>query len=418
MPRRDSRKSLFIIVVGATIMLLGHFLFNGLPGKAPASPAGVPAEGADIVSEEHSAFSPLNDSEMDEDMVLAHAYALERMEPAGYLSEQLFSSIAHIQPEAGSDRDSLRKSKSRVINVMPRQLEVQQQMAHAPLIAPAPLQNLTIPVSLPVAQTWKDNAVKVENPVLKRGKVVIIIDDMGMSHKHSMDMINMDAPLTLAFLPYAPNLETMTQKARARGHELMIHMPMEPMKPGMDLGSISLLSSMDEAQMLEQLNKAFNSFEGYVGINNHMGSRLTQNEDAMRVVMKALAQRGLLFVDSKTINSSIAARVAAGYGLDHAERDVFLDHHETDEFVASALAQLEVIARRKGYAIAIGHPKAVTVNGLKKWLPTLEAKGLTLVPVSAVVRRSPDAILLTQETSDGALSAGDAAARPTFGPYQ
>lgn len=245
-------------------------------------------------------------------------------------------------------------------------------------------------------QSWKDNAVPVDMPK-RGGKVVIIIDDMGMSHDLSQQTIDLPAPLTLAFLPYAPNLESMTERAHKKGHELMIHMPMEPMNPDLDVGSIALLDDMTEAQLQEAMEKAFNSFDHYVGINNHMGSRLTQNEQAMHVVMNELARRGLLFVDSKTISTSVAGKLAAQHGLDYAERDVFLDHENTDEFVADALQRLEHIARQKGYAIAIGHPKKVTVNGLKKWLPTLASKGLTVVPVSAVVKND-GTVKLTHDT--------------------
>jgi len=192
----------------------------------------------------------------------------------------------------------------------------------------------------------------------ERPKIVIMIDDMGVSVQNSRDVMALSGPLTLAFLPYAKNLPDMTADARAKGHELMIHVPMEAMNGDMDLGAVALKANMSGADMNTELTeKVFTAFEGYKGINNHMGSRLTQDSAAMKLVMKHLKQRGLYFVDSRTINSSVAAHMAAEAGIKHATRDVFLDHYTDIE--------------------------------LKRWLPTLKAKGFDVVPASAVVRRTP-----------------------------
>ncbi len=102
--------------------------------------------------------------------------------------------------------------------------------------------------------------------------------------------------------------------------------------------------------------------------------------------MGLLKGRGLYFIDSKTIGSSVAAETAREYGIPYAIRDVFLDHEISTEFVRSALKKLENMAHKKGYAIAIGHPHKETIEVLKEWIPTLKDKGLTLVPASAVIR--------------------------------
>lgn len=224
----------------------------------------------------------------------------------------------------------------------------------------------------------------------ERPKIVIMIDDMGVSVQNSRDVMALSGPLTLAFLPYAKNLPDMTADARAKGHELMIHVPMEAMNGDMDLGAVALKANMSGADMNTELTeKVFTAFEGYKGINNHMGSRLTQDSAAMKLVMKHLKQRGLYFVDSRTINSSVAAHMAAEAGIKHATRDVFLDHYTDIESVTKALGRLERVAAKNGVAIGIGHPKPNTVKALKRWLPTLKAKGFDVVPASAVVRRTP-----------------------------
>jgi hypothetical protein len=116
-----------------------------------------------------------------------------------------------------------------------------------------------------------------------------------------------------------------------------------------------------------------------------MGSRLTQDKAKMDELMDILSARGLFFVDSKTIQSSVAAHEAAQAGVPYAERDVFLDHVESREFVDKALRHAEQLALRRGYAIAIGHPKSFTLDGLRAWIPTLAAKGIELVPVSRLL---------------------------------
>ncbi len=239
-------------------------------------------------------------------------------------------------------------------------------------------------------------ALKVEKPKVKKAPVpkftgktayiAIVIDDVGMNVTQSRASIDLPKEVTLAMLPYAPKVREMAQSARAKGHELIIHTPMEAMNKDAPLGSIALRTGMNDTEFKAEFNKMTASFDGYVGINNHMGSRLTQDNAAMQVVMKELKKRGLYFLDSKTINTSVAADWAQKSNIPFAVRDVFLDHEETPEFVNGALLKAERHARKYGSAIAIGHPKEVTMSALRAWIPTLEAKNIKLVPVSKLLR--------------------------------
>ncbi|MCB1532374.1 MAG: divergent polysaccharide deacetylase family protein [Alphaproteobacteria bacterium] len=332
-PQKDPQKTLLIIAIGALLMLGGNWLWSMIQPKE-----GGVSTSAKVERQSEASVSEVEDFVSAQDM----------------LNEEIFEEMFELMADEIAGL-SVPEAKEKPVEIV-KQTE----------------------------RAWEDNAASAPAPG-KAGRVVIIIDDMGMSYTLSNQAIDLPAPITLAFLPYAPNLPAMTGRAKEQGHELMIHMPMEPMNHDLDVGSIALLKDMDAAQIKENLDKAFASFDGYVGINNHMGSRLTQDERAMHLVMNELAARGLLFVDSKTISTSVAGKIAAEHGLDYAERDVFLDHETTPEFVAHALSQLEQIARTKGYAIGIGHPKKATIEGLKKWIPTLAAKNLSIVPVSAVV---------------------------------
>lgn len=222
-------------------------------------------------------------------------------------------------------------------------------------------------------------------------KVVVIIDDVGLSESRTNELSALPGPLTLAFLPYAENLAAQTEHAAKAGHELMIHMPMEPLNPDLDTGPVALKTGMEKAEFLRVLKQdVFPAFEGYKGLNNHMGSRLTQDRTAMGWLMQALKDEGLYFIDSKTIHSSVAVQTAHDTGVGYNQRDVFLDHFDNNEKIRAALVQLEKVALRDGYAVAIGHPKARTIEALKEWLPTLDDKGIELVPASAVIERPWD----------------------------
>lgn len=237
---------------------------------------------------------------------------------------------------------------------------------------------------------WRKFAVPAAEVPEGFARVVVVIDDLGVDRKHSQEIIDLPGPITAAFLPYAPRVEEMARQARAQGHEIIIHMPMEANDPAMDLGAIALRRDMDADDFNTMLDRAFAALgEGYVvGLNNHMGSRLTQDRAAMERLMTRLYERGLLFLDSRTIGNSIAAQVAADHSVAFAVRDVFLDHDPSYEGVVRALAQVEDVARRNGTAIAIGHPKPATIEALRAWLPTLAEKKLVMVPISAVAEEA------------------------------
>ncbi|MBX2834123.1 MAG: divergent polysaccharide deacetylase family protein [Micavibrio sp.] len=246
---------------------------------------------------------------------------------------------------------------------------------------------LVIKAALRPKQMVMKNRAEVVPPHKNGIKIAVVIDDMGMDKKRGYELIDLDVPLTLAFLPYAGGLQKMTRAASANGHELMIHMPMQPMNKTINIGTIGLKEGMSYSELDEQLAQAFDSFDGYVGLNNHMGSALTQNTKIMCHVLSRVKSKDIYFIDSKTISTSVAGKMARGMGMKTAERDVFLDHVESPEFVAKALVNAEQVARRRGSAIVIGHPKTVTIEGLKAWIPTLKAKGIEIVHASALVKQ-------------------------------
>ncbi len=267
---------------------------------------------------------------------------------------------------------------------VPKGLETNIPLRSAPAAPPAAAIEKT-PETIP--NTPQEKMVIHEPPPGNKPRIAIIIDDMGLSHERAVEVMKLPKPLTLAFLPYAPHLDKTTREAKSYGHELMIHVPMEPLNEKLDPGPHVLRTDMNKEQLEKALDDSFNSFSGYSGINNHMGSKLTQDKEALEIVMEELKKRHLFFIDSKTFHSSVAAAVARDSGIPYNERDVFLDHEPTHEFAVKALSHTEEIARQRGYAIAIGHPKPETIKALKEWIPTLKKKGIELVPVSTLLKK-------------------------------
>jgi polysaccharide deacetylase 2 family uncharacterized protein YibQ len=232
--------------------------------------------------------------------------------------------------------------------------------------------------------TWLRNAVA--SPIDDRPALALVIDDLGFNRRVTAVLNRLAGPLTLAFLPYATKLDEQTRAARAAGHELLVHVPMEP-RGRESPGPNALTSQLQPAELITRLRTQLRSFGGFVGINNHMGSLLTANPERMAILMAELRRLGLLFLDSRTSPHSVAAREAERSGVPHTHRDVFIDHDLDRASILRALERAEQIARHHGHAVAIGHPHQVTIQTLESWLPTLEARGIALVPISAIVAR-------------------------------
>jgi polysaccharide deacetylase 2 family uncharacterized protein YibQ len=243
------------------------------------------------------------------------------------------------------------------------------------------------PEAGPARPLWWRNAVAVGD-VGDRPMIAVVIDDLGVNPVNARRAVALPGPLTLSFMTYAEGLGPLTTKARANGHELMLHVPMEPRDPTWDAGPNVLSSGLDEDELQRRLEWGLGRFEGYVGINNHMGSRFTGSLLGMAQVMAELRARGLLFLDSMTSGASLGIALARRMGVAHAARDIFLDNEPEDpEAIGRQLAELERLARRRGAAIAIGHPHDTTLEVLARWLPEVAARGFALVPISAIVRR-------------------------------
>ncbi len=216
-------------------------------------------------------------------------------------------------------------------------------------------------------------------------RIGIIIDDLGYDSSLAKAFMKLDLPLTFSVLPFTPNTRSIAQKAKREGREIMLHLPMEPISyPAINPGDGVLLVSMDKETILEMLNRDLSQIPFVVGVNNHMGSRFTENEEKMMIVLAELKKRGLYFIDSRTSGSSVAFKVAKKMALKTANRDIFLDNDLTDHALKSQMERLLSLARHKGWAIGIGHPHKKTLNLLKRHNVTVNNKA-KVVPISKLV---------------------------------
>jgi uncharacterized protein len=242
-----------------------------------------------------------------------------------------------------------------------------------------------LPPPVAARPAWLRYAVPAP-PTGNRPLVAIVFDDLGLDRARTAEATRLRGPLTMSFMTYAGDLGEQTEAARRAGHELFLHVPMEAVDRHADPGPHGLFTALSREENLARLRWGLGRIAGFVGINNHMGSRFTSDAYSMIPVMEELRARGLVFLDSRTSPSSAGIRLAVAYGVPHAARDVFLDDDQTPAAIARQFARLEQAARQHGSAIAIGHPHDTTIASLMAWLTQLGEKGLALVPVSAVVR--------------------------------
>ncbi len=214
--------------------------------------------------------------------------------------------------------------------------------------------------------------------------VTVIIDDLGLNSRITQAFETLQPPLTLSFLPYGSNLQRQTARAGAQGHEIFLHLPMEPQGPE-DPGPNAIKTGMTEDVVREITQKALLRISGAIGVNNHMGSKATADYSLMKPVMEVLRDAGVVFVDSVTSPLSLAAEIAEAHDIPSSQRDLFLDNDPTLPAVRRQLSALEQQARMTGTAIGIGHPYSATAEALKSWITGLEARGITLVSASEMI---------------------------------
>ena len=222
----------------------------------------------------------------------------------------------------------------------------------------------------------------ISRPVLAR--LAVILDDVA-DLDAARRALALEAPVTVSVLPYAESAPVIAALVRESGRELFVHLPMEPV--GLDdPGPYALTKELDRPAIEARLAFAFSRAPGAVGFNNHMGSRMTADPAAMAAVFAALDRDRApgLFVDSLTHPRSQAAVAAAQAGLTALRRDVFLDHDRDPALINARIDEALALAKARGAAIAIAHPRPETFEALETLAARADAAGVEIVTVTEI----------------------------------
>jgi hypothetical protein len=216
-------------------------------------------------------------------------------------------------------------------------------------------------------------------------KIAIVIDDLGYDPYILKELSQIDLPLTLSVLPSAPYEKEVIALAKSKGWDLLIHLPMEPKNyPDSNPGPNALFIRMSDEQVSEMVDKFLNELPEAKGVNNHMGSAFTENEDKMSAVMSEIKKRKLFYIDSRTTSQTVAFRVAKKMGVPTASRSVFLDNDLSPEAIQLQVERLLTIAKHSSQAVGIGHPHHETIDALKHYLSDLQDQ-IQIVNVSEII---------------------------------
>jgi uncharacterized protein len=251
-----------------------------------------------------------------------------------------------------------------------------------------PQQKKTVPkTKKQIKETKKHAESLVAGSFEKTALIAIVIDDLGQDVKQAKEVLTLPGNVTVAVMPGLPQSKDVANLAKQASREVLLHMPMEPLKNHEKTQSPGMLSAeMTPMAFLTTVSDDVESVPGAVGVNNHEGSALTENKEAMKFLMAELKARNLFFLDSMTNSKSVAYATAIEFGMKAAKRDVFLDNEgDNPAYIREQLATLVDIARKHGKAIGIGHPHPVTLSELRKWLAEIGTQGIEIVPVSRLL---------------------------------
>jgi len=229
-------------------------------------------------------------------------------------------------------------------------------------------------------------AEPTSNSLQYKPHIALIIDDIGDNLRLGLRAIRLPGNVTCAFLPHTTYARRLAISAHKRNKEVMLHLPMESEEDKAP-GPGALTLDMTRSEFLHTVESDLKAVPYAAGVNNHMGSLMTQHPGDMRWLMQAISRHGhLFFVDSRTTEFTVAQQVAEETGLPNLRRDVFLDNDQRPAAIAAQFARLIALAKRRGSAVAIGHPHAATLRFLEQHLSRLSDEGITLVSVSELIR--------------------------------
>ncbi|MFK7976240.1 MAG: divergent polysaccharide deacetylase family protein [Halioglobus sp.] len=226
---------------------------------------------------------------------------------------------------------------------------------------------------------------QVDYEPLPSRQIIIIIDDLGHSLHRGKKAIELPGHITYAVIPFTTHAQELADRAHMNGKEVMVHAPMSTVQ-GDPLGVGGLTAHLSRREFNERLNDALDDVPHAQGINNHMGSDLTQRRLQMGWLMQELRWQELYFVDSRTSGRSVAATVATEFNVPNLSREIFLDNDLETEALARQFAEAVAYSKKHGRAVVIAHPHPETISYLQRALPTLRDEGIAQLTVSQALK--------------------------------
>ncbi len=224
-------------------------------------------------------------------------------------------------------------------------------------------------------------------PVQDGPKLAFIIDDWGHRWEAAEGFLQLEVPMTYAVLPFLVNTGEHARRAAEAGFEVILHLPMEP-SGSISPGEGAILTALSEDTIRSRVSAALAAVPQAVGVNNHMGSRATEDARVMRTVLEELQSQGLFFVDSHTSARTVAPQVASQLGVPFAQNKVFIDNENDVDYVKQRIWLAVEMAESAGSAVAIGHVKTATLQALQELIPQLRERGIKLVTASNLLTQA------------------------------
>jgi len=216
-------------------------------------------------------------------------------------------------------------------------------------------------------------------------KVAIIIDDLGYQQEIAERILNLKFPITVSVLPFLSDSRLVAKMAKEKGMTVLLHLPMEPHNSNVNPGKGAIFSTMNEEEIRNKMLANLLEFPEADGVNNHMGSKVTENNEIMRIVLDEIKGRDIFFIDSMTSPDSVGYKLSKELGIKTAFRSVFLDNEQDIDYIRNQVSLLKELAIRNGNAIAIGHPYCNTIDVLNELDILLEAEGVEIVKLEELL---------------------------------
>ncbi|WP_246294538.1 divergent polysaccharide deacetylase family protein [Paenibacillus planticolens] len=245
---------------------------------------------------------------------------------------------------------------------------------------------LLLPVHAGAAAGIVPNQPAVESTTKK---IAIVIDDFGNNMDGTTEMLELPIPFTVAVMPFLPSTKQDAQLAHEKGHEVILHLPMEPVRGKKSwLGPGAITTDLSDDEIHKRIVTAIEDVPYAIGINNHMGSKATADERVMNILVDICKERNLILLDSRTSPKSLIGKLASQKGVPYSENQLFFDDLYTYSHISKQMVKFKKLVKDRDLVIAIGHvgpPGKKTAQVIKEAIPTLQ-KEATFVPISQTVK--------------------------------